>query len=56
MQIHLVSEIMQQNIAIILWQFNYDKNSFIVLVPGTRVTRFGDLLNFGQLFKAFGNN
>ena len=24
---------MHQNLAIILWQFNYGKNSFIVLVP-----------------------
>ena len=34
MQTHLVSKIMHQNLAIILRQFNYSKNSFIVLVPG----------------------
>ena len=28
---HLVSKIMHQNLAVILWQFNYGKNSFIVL-------------------------
>ena len=26
------------------------------LSGATSVTRFGDLLDFGQLFKAFGNN
>ena len=31
MQTHLVSKIMHQNLAVILWQFNYGKNSFIVL-------------------------
>ena len=33
---------MHQNLAIILWQFNYGKNSFIELVPvkdATSVTR-----------------
>ena len=34
MQTHLVPKIMHQNLAINLWQFNYSKNSFIVLVPG----------------------
>ena len=29
MQTHLVSKIMHQNLAIILQQFNYGKNSFI---------------------------
>ena len=33
-QTHLVPKIMHQNIAIILQQFNYSKNLFIVLVPG----------------------
>ena len=36
MQTHLVSKIMHQNLAINLWQFNYGKNSFAVLVPGGR--------------------
>ena len=31
-QTHLVSKIIHQNLVIILWQFNYGKNSFIVLV------------------------
>ena len=35
MQTHLVSKIMHQNLAIILQQFNFSKNSFIVLVPGS---------------------
>ena len=34
MQTYLVPKIMHQNLAIILRQFNYSKNSFIVLVPG----------------------
>ena len=34
MQTHLVPKIMHQNLTIILQQFNYSKNSFIVLVPG----------------------
>ena len=33
MQTHLVSKIMHQNLAVILWQFNYSKNSFIVFYP-----------------------
>ena len=33
MQTHFVSKIMHQNLAVILQQFNYGKNSFIVLVP-----------------------
>ena len=33
MQTHLMSKIMHQNIAIILWQFNYSKNCFLVLAP-----------------------
>ena len=33
MQTHLVPKIMHQNLTIILQQFNYSKNSFIVLVP-----------------------
>ena len=33
MQTHLVPKIMHQNLAITLQQFNYGKNSFIVLVP-----------------------
>ena len=36
MQTHLVSKIMHQNFAIILWQFNYGKNSFIVFGPRSR--------------------
>ena len=32
MQTHLMSKIMHQNLAVILWQFNYGKNSFIILV------------------------
>ena len=27
---------MHQNLAVILWQFNYGKNSFILLIPGFR--------------------
>ena len=34
MQTHLVSKIMHQNLAIILRQLNYGKQSFIILVPG----------------------
>ena len=34
MQTHLVPKIMHQNFAIILRQFNYSKNSFIIMVPG----------------------
>ena len=59
---HLVPKIMHQNLAVILHQFNYGKNSFIVLVPGfiwrgegSSVTRSGDLLDFGQLSNAFDN-
>ena len=37
MQTHLVSKIMHQNLVIILRQFSYGKNSFIVLVPGVRL-------------------
>ena len=33
MQTHLVPKIVHQNLAVILWQFNYSENSFIVLVP-----------------------
>ena len=33
MQTHLVSKIMQQHPAVILQQFDYIKNGFIVLVP-----------------------
>ena len=33
MRTYLVSKIMHQNIVIISQQFNYGKNSFIVLVP-----------------------
>ena len=33
MQTHLVPKIMHQFFSIILQHFNYDKNSFIVLVP-----------------------
>ena len=32
MQTHLVPKIMHQNFAVILQQFNFSKNSFIVLV------------------------
>ena len=40
MQTHLVSKIMHQNLAVILQQFKYSKNSFIVLVPaGWRLPR-----------------
>ena len=28
---------MHQNLAVILWEFNYGKNSFIVLNPGVGV-------------------
>ena len=31
-------------------------NCGVVVVILNSVTRFGDLLNFGQVFKAFGNN
>ena len=30
---------MHQNLAVNLWQFNYIKNSFIVLVPGPNSIR-----------------
>ena len=32
----------------------YDKSFYLLVVAS--VTRLGDLLDFGQLFKAFGNN
>ena len=34
MQTHLVCKMMHQNLAAILQQFNYGKNSLKVLVPG----------------------
>ena len=36
-------------------KFVYDIASWSLWIP-TSVTRLGDLLDFGQLFKAFGNN
>ena len=36
MQTHLVSKIMHQILAIISWQYNYSKNSFIVMVPACK--------------------
>ena len=36
MQTHLESKIMDKNLAVILRQFNYGKNSFIVLIPCPR--------------------
>ena len=36
MQTHLVRKIIHQNLAVILWQLNYSKISFIVLVPEIR--------------------
>ena len=39
MQTYSVSKIMHQNIAKILWQFNYSKNSFIPMVTGVVVTQ-----------------
>ena len=30
---HWESHTMQINLAVILWQFNYGKNNFIVLIP-----------------------
>ena len=44
MQTHLVSKLMHQNLAVIIWQFNYGKNSFIVLVPGTTTTNVTTML------------
>ena len=38
MQNHLVPKIMLQNLAVILRQFNYGKNSFTVLVPDHTVS------------------
>ena len=50
MQTHLVSKIMHQNIAVILWQHNYSKNSFAVLVPDRqRETRETKKLSTGLL-------
>ena len=40
MQTNLVSEIIHQNIAVILRQFNYGKNSFIVLEVESIATTF----------------
>ena len=45
MHTRLVPEIMHQNLAIILWQFNYGKNSFIALVPGLLLTKLKFKLN-----------
>ena len=39
MQTHLVPKIMHQNLAVILQQFNYGKNIFIVLVPGVNAAK-----------------
>ena len=43
----------------LLWATAYNTYStvttLIVFIP-IRVTRFGDLLDFGQVFEAFGNN
>ena len=44
-QTHLVSKIMHQNLAIILWQFNYGKNSFIALLPGWEMPGGGGTYN-----------
>ena len=35
---------------------NLDKEKLFQETQPTSVTRLGDLLDFGQLFKAFGNN
>ena len=40
MQTQLVSKIMHQNLAVILGQFKYGKNSFIVLVQGGLCSKF----------------
>ena len=37
-------------------EVHISNNNFLVWSLYTSVTRFGDLLDFGQLFKAFGNN
>ena len=39
MQTHLVPKKMHQNLAVILQQFNYGKNIFIVLVPGVNAAK-----------------
>ena len=52
MQTHLVSNIMHQNLAIILQHFNYCKNSFIVLFPEVRwgrSDRDANLISFQKL-------
>ena len=41
---------------LISWQYGYYDGGEVGRVGGTSVTRFGDLLDFGQLFKVFGNN
>ena len=43
MQTHLVSNIMHQNPTVILWQFNYGKNSLIVFVPTSRYSRYNSM-------------
>ena len=40
MQTHLVSKIMHQNLAVILCQYNYSKNSFIVLIQSNNFANF----------------
>ena len=35
---------MHQNIAVILVQFNYSKNSFAVLIPGCRMQALQDVV------------
>ena len=36
---HRASQTMHQKLAIILWQFNYSKNGYIALIPGSRHRR-----------------
>ena len=46
MQTHLVPKIMHQNLAVILWQFNYGKSSFMVLIPGHTVSLHWRVLRY----------
>ena len=44
---------MHQNLAVILWQFNFGKNSFIVLIPVSLIKN--DDVSFIKLNKTVGN-
>ena len=39
---------MHQNLAVILWQFNYSKNSFIVMIAGVVIQKLANFLCSGQ--------